>query len=151
MVESALHSSHMAACGMDGGLYQQENPGSIHLKMLKANSTYKKSCFFCLNTKNAKASSPPSHQFVRSQGYCYQGAVESFPDVLQELETKAWFQMHFCNDSTSLVWDAVAVLNFMVILHADRSYFLVFGFFYFTNRKHQYLACELSKQFQLSQ
>lgn len=31
--------------------------------------------------------------------------------------------MHFCNDSTGLVWDAVAVLNFMVILHADRSYF----------------------------
>lgn len=84
-------------------------------------------------------------KFVRSQGYCYQGAVET-PDVLQELEAKAWFQMHFCNDSIGLVWDAVAALNFMVILHADRSYF----FFYFTNRKHQYLARELSKQFQLS-
>lgn len=84
-------------------------------------------------------------KFVRSQGYCYQGAVET-PDVLQELEAKAWFQMHFCNDSIGLVWDAVTVLNFMVILHADRSYF----FFNFTNRKHQYLARELSKQFQLS-
>lgn len=123
-----------AACSEDGVLWWQEILGKIRpgtAQGSRANFAYKKSCFFCLNTVKMQ-------RFPLLSPTSFSGADTTITREWLKIslmycrnwKQKAGFKCIFCNDSVSLVWDAVAVLSFTVVLHADRSYFLLLLLFH---------------------
>lgn len=130
MVESALHRSHAVACRKDSVLSWRKSPGKIRpgtAQGSRANFSYKKSCFFCFNT--VKMQRLPLFLPTSLSGadtIVTREQLKVSPMYRRNWKQKAGFECIFCNDSVGLFWDAAAVLNFTVILHADRSYFFLF-------------------------
>lgn len=151
MLESALHSSQVVACSKDSVLQWHESPGKIHPWMAqgsRANFVYKKSCFFSFNT--VKMQRLP---FLLPTSLSGADAIVTIEQRKVSLmyrrnwKQKAGFKCIFAMIQSvwfGMLWLCLILWSYYMLID------LTFFFFYFTNRKHQYLAHELSKQFQLS-
>jgi len=150
MVESALHNGQAMECGKGSVLRWQENLGKIHPGTAQgsgANNLQEVTFLLSQHCENAELPLLLLTNLSGADAIVTREQLKVSLRYCRNWKQKAGFECIFCNDSATLVWDAVTVLNFMVILHAGRSYI----FFYFTSRKHQYLTHELSKQLQCSQ